>query len=196
VKDRTLKVGDLSRGARRSLRAVGDGAVTEPKLADGSVTGPKVRPGAIGGLAIADRAVGPADLAAGAVGGATIADASVTGAKVADGSLGGADVLDGGLDARDLGRFSGRFRTAIPAIASRDCWSGAPTGLAPEQAGADISQDLVLVTPGAEWPERALSFTASNDGAPNRFVIAACNRTTATVPAFEAGFRYLVIDLP
>jgi hypothetical protein len=196
VKNRTLQVADLSRDARRSLRTVRDGAVTEAKLADGSVGGDKLRAGAVGGTAIADRSVGPDDLAAGGVGGAAIADGSITGAKVADGSLGGADVVDGGLDARDIGRFSGRFRTAVPAIAPGVCWSGVPTGLAPERARADISQDLVVVTPGADWPERQLAFTVSNDGAPDRFVIAACNRTALPVAAFEAGFRYLVIDLP
>jgi hypothetical protein len=122
------------------------------------------------------------------VGAAALADGSVTGGKVADGSL----------DARDLGRYWGRFRVDLPEdIPPRGCWSGEPIGLAPEQAGADISQDLVLVTPGDTWPEDKLTFLASNSANPSRFVLAACNPSTAAaVPRFAATFRYLVIDLP
>jgi hypothetical protein len=82
------------------------------------------------------------------------------------------------------------------AIGPGECWSGVPGGLGPELAGADISQDLVVVTPGGEWKE-ALAFTVRNDNNASRFVLTGCNATTGTpVPAFESNFRYLVIDLP
>jgi hypothetical protein len=187
VKDRSLQVRDLSRRAERSLRATPNNTVTEAKLASSSVTPGKLAPGAVGSAAIADRSVGAIDLAAHSVGTAALADGAVGGAKVADGSL----------DARDLGRYSGRFRVDLPEdIPARGCWSGEPIGLAPEQAGADISQDLVLVTPGDSWPEDRLTFSASNSANPSRFVLAACNPTEHAVPRFAATFRYLVIDLP
>jgi hypothetical protein len=84
----------------------------------------------------------------------------------------------------------------VPAVAPGNCWSGEPTGLAPELAGADISQDVVLVTPDSRWPEDRLSFTVRSSANPMRFVLAGCNRTTMDVPAFEVGFRYVIIDLP
>ncbi|MGH2948840.1 MAG: hypothetical protein ACRDPC_21735 [Solirubrobacteraceae bacterium] len=187
VKDRSLKVRDLGKPARRALRATRNNSITEAKLANGSVTPGKLAPGAVGSAAIADRSVGAVDLAAGSVGAP----------QIVDGTIGGAEVADGSLAAQDLGRYYGRFRTTIGPVPAARCWSAAPAGLAPEQAGADISQDLVLVTPDADWPEDKLAFTVRNDGRDDRFVLAACNHhPTAPVPAFEAGFRYLVIDLP
>jgi hypothetical protein len=186
VKDRSLKMRDLSRPARRALRATRNNSITEAKLANGSVTPGKLAPGAVGSPAIADHSVTGIDLGA----------ASVGAAQIADGSIGGIELADGTLAAPDLGRFYGRFRTTIGPVPPARCWSAAPAGLAPEQAGADISQDLVLVTPDADWPEDRLSFTVRNDGRDDRFVLAACNHHTSGVDAFEAGFRYLVIDLP
>jgi len=185
VKDRSLQVKDIKRKSVRKLKATRNGSITEAKLANSSVTPGKLAPGAVGSTAITDRGVGGIDLA----------PSSVGGLHVADGSLGGADVADGALDARDLGRYWGRFRMRFESIGAGACWSGVPGGLGPELAGADISQDLVVVTPGVEWPED-LAFTVRNDGNVSRFVLTGCNKTVGAVPAFESNFRYLVIDLP
>ena len=112
------------------------------------------------------------------------------------GSVKSREVKDGSLTASDLGRFWGRFRIDVPAVLPGTCWSGEPAGLAPELAGADISQDVVLVTPDSKWPEDRLSFTVRNSANPMRFVLAGCNRTNTDVPAFEVAFRYVIIDLP
>ena len=165
VKDRSLKVRDLSRKTVRELKRTRNNSITAAKLAAG----------AVGSAAIADRSVGAIDLMTGSVGGGEVADGSLTGA--------------------DLARYWGRFRIEVPSIASGQCWSGEPAGLAPEQAGADISQDLVLVTPDARWPEDKLAFTVRNSALPSRFVLAGCS-AGGPVAAFEVGFRYLVIDLP
>jgi hypothetical protein len=186
IKDRSVQVRDLNRRAVRSLQSTPNNSINEAKLANGSVTPGKLAGGAVGSAAIADAGVTGADLAPFSVGTAAVVDGSITGAKVADGSLG----------AQDIARFWGRFRVEIPEIAAGACWSAAPAGLAPEVAGADISQDLVVVTPGADWPDRALSFTVSNDGEVGRFVLQACNPGAAAHPAFEVGFRYMVIDIP
>ena len=196
VKNRSLKTQDLSRKAVKTLQktprrsigelALADGGVTTPKLRDGAVTAVKVAPAAIGGSQLAPGAVGARELRAGAAGPAQIADGAVGGAKVADGSL----------DARDVARFSGRFRVTVPAVADHDCWSGEPVGLAPEQAGADISGDLVLATPDSAWPERQLAFTVRGSANRSRFVLAGCNATRTPTTETEVGFRYVVIDLP
>jgi hypothetical protein len=196
VENRSLKTEDLSRKAVKSLqttprRSVGerqlrDDAVATAKLRDGAVTPVKIAPAAVGSAQLAVDAVGPRELRAGAAGSVQIADGAVTGAKVADGSL----------DSRDIARFAGRFRVSVPSVAARECWSGEPVGLAPETAGADLTGDLVLVTPDASWPERSLAFTVRGSAIRSRFVLAGCNVTgTATAPV-EVGFRYLVIDLP
>jgi hypothetical protein len=196
VANRSLKTEDLSRKAVRTLRttprrsvgerALADAGVTTPKLRDGAVTSVKVAPAAIGGTQLAPGAVGSRELRAGAAGAAQIADGAVSGAKVADGSL----------DARDVARFSGRFRVTVPSVAPQDCWSGEPVGLAAEQAGADISGDLVLATPDSAWPERQLAFTVRGSANRSRFVLAGCNATKTATTEVEVGFRYVVVDLP
>lgn len=196
VKDRSLQARDLSRKAVRELRttprasvserALADAAVANAKLRDGAVTAVKLAPAAVGSAQLAPGAVGARELRAGAAGSGQIADGAVTGAKVADGSL----------DARDVARFSGRFRVSVPKIAQDDCWSGEPVGLAPELAGADIAGDLVLLTPDEAWPERQLSFTVRNSANRSRFVLAGCNATRTDTAPVEVGFRYAVIDLP
>jgi hypothetical protein len=187
IKNHTIKTKDLSRKTVRHLRATRNGSITEAKLRNRSVTPGKLALGAVGSPAIADRSVGTVDLATGAVGTAQIMDGTIGGSKVADGSL----------DARDIARYWGRFRLTqpIPPLAAGQCWSKEPANLAPERAGADISRDLVLVTPDSQWPEDQLSFTVSNSGDPRRFVLSAC-ATAKLTQAVDVGFRYMVIRLP
>ena len=176
IKDRSIKERDINRRAVRSLKTPRDGGVTASKLARG----------AVGSAALADRSIGTLDLAPSAVGGA----------EIRAGAIDASDIADGSLQAQDLGPFHGRFSVNVPNIDADECWSAEPTGLAPEAAGADISQDLIVVTPGAAWPDDQLSFTASSSGNRGRFVLTACNPTTTQVNGFMGGFRYLVIDLP
>ena len=186
VKNRSLKTEDLSKKAVRTLRATPPNSIGAPQLRDGAITPVKLAPAAIGSAQLAPGAVGTRELRAGAAGSAQIADGAVTGAKVADGSL----------DARDSSRFSGRFRVTVPAVPANACWSGEPVGLAAEAAQADISTDLVLVTPDAAWPEDKLAFTVRGSANKSRFVLAGCNVTNAATQPVDAGFRYAVLDLP
>lgn len=186
VKDHSLQTKDLSRKAVKSLRRTPASSVAEKALENGAVTNPKLRDGAVTAVKIAPGNIGPAQLAPGAVGPRELRDATVNGAKIADGTL----------DSRDIARFSGRFRVKIDGVKAHQCWSREPVGLAPEAAKADISGDLVLVTPDASWPETELAFTVRNSNRAERFVLAACNITDVDVPATEVGFRYAVIDLP
>ena len=196
VKDRSLQTKDLSRKAIRDLRRAPASSVGQKALADGAVTNPKLRDGAVTAVKLAPASIGSAQLAPGSVGAREVRGGSVGTAQIADAAVNGAKVADGSLDSRDLARFSGRFRISVPAVVDHDCWSGEPVGLAPEAAGADISGDLVLVTPDSAWPERSLAFTVRGSANHSRFVLAGCNMTrTATEPT-EVGFRYVVIDLP
>ena len=182
VKDRSLKVGDLSRPAVRTLQRTPNDSVTEAKLANRSVTPGKLAPGAVGSAALADRSVATVDLGLD--------------------SVRSENVPDGALRASDFTRFHGRFRSQIGPIPIGRCWSGEPAGLAPELAGADISNDLVLVTPDDNWIERRVTFTVRASSNPSRFVLAACNvgipidaLTGALVAQREISFSYLVIDV-
>jgi hypothetical protein len=171
VKDRSLKTRDLSRRAVRELRRTPNGSITEAKIANGAVT--------------------PGKLATGAVGAGALADSAVGGAQVANGSL----------TAADLGRFWGRFRSTIGPIEFGKCWSGEPTGLPPELAGADISNDLVIVQPDDRLFERRVTFNVRGSSTRGRFVLSACNVGLPVsgphdLDAFEVSFRYLIIDLP
>jgi len=178
VKDHSLSTRDLSRAAVRSLRRTPDRSVTAAKLADGAVTAGKLAPG------------------------------SVTGAAVADGSISGADILDGTLTTLDVTRYAGRFRVLpedIGTIQPHTCWHGEPRGLAPELAGADISQDAVFVAPRGGFDEQATAFSwrtsppgPADPASVTRFVIALCNVTNSawTAPAGGIAFSYVVFDIP
>jgi hypothetical protein len=181
VKDHSLQARDLSRDAVRSLRTPRDASVTEVKIVNGSVTRGKLARDAVGTAALTDHSVSGSDLAFGSVTGTTIADGSLT--------------------ARELGRFYGRFRLTapIPALQPGQCWAGVPSNLPAERARVDISQDLVLVTPDASWPEKTLSITVRVEPAqpkPGRFALAACNGTGKPSEPFTPSFSYLIVDLP
>jgi len=172
VKDRSLKTRDLKRSAVRELQTPRSGSVTASTLAANAVTS----------TAIADQTVGAADVALN----------SLTGAQIADGSL----------NAREVGRFYGRFQLSdsIPALSHGQCWSGVPTGLAAERAGADIAQDVVIVTPDASWPQDQLTLTVKVENTQptrGRFVLAACNAgNSGATTAFKPSFSYVIIGLP
>jgi hypothetical protein len=183
IKDRSIAVRDLAPSTVSALQSTADGSITPSKLV----------PGAVGGLTIADGAVAAADIADGAVGAGKLADNAVTGAKIADGTLTTADIA----------RFSGAFRILaedLGTIKARECWSREPRGLAPEVAGADISQDALLVVPRANFNAQTFSFeyrtNASDSGAAGRFVLTLCNHTDADATPPSIGFSYIVFDLP
>jgi hypothetical protein len=185
VRDHSLQIADLSRKTVRTLERTPRGSVSERQLRNGAVTPGKIARGAVRSAAIADRAVKGGDIALGAVGSL----------EVADGSLTGADITDGGLDARDIGRFWGRFTITVGPVAKDTCWQGDPVGLAPERSQFDISGDVIKVTPGAAWPS-ALTFAARVSTTPSRFTIIACNPTLTTVAAVSVPFNYVIIDVP
>lgn len=207
VKDQSIKMRDLRPSTRRALRRAPGGSITETKIAPGAVTDAKLAPGSVSSPAIRDRSVTAVDLAGSSVGGATVADGTLTGADVADGSLTGADVADrsltgadvadGSLVAGDLGRFSGRFTMRVGPVPANACWTASQPNLAPERAGASIAEDLPVVAPDMRWPVDTLALTVQNSARyASRFAITACNVTAAEVPAFDVGFRYLVIRVP
>jgi hypothetical protein len=183
IKNHSIALKDIGTAAQKSLRTTPDGSVNTLKLATGAVTTEKLAPAAV--------TVGK--LAPGAVTVTAIADGSVTGAKIADGTL----------TTLDVARFAGRFRITQASlgmtIARHACWHGVPQGLAPELAGADISQDALLVTPLSGYDD-SLGLTARMAGAndPDHFVLALCNGTDGdvSIPSTGITFSYVVFDIP
>jgi hypothetical protein len=195
IKDSSITTRDLSRSTVRTLRTTPDRSIVTAKLAPGAVTADRLAAGAVGARAIADGTVSAADVADGAVTSGKLAESAVSGAKIADGTLTTADIA----------RFSGAFRIVAEdfgTILPHDCWSREPRGLAPEAAGADISQDALLVSPRSSFNGRLLSFNyrtsapnASDPGAASRFVLTLCNRTDDPVAPTSIAFSYVVFDL-
>ena len=185
IRDHSLATRDLSRSAVRFLRSTPDASVTEAKIANEAVTTAKLGASAVTG----------AKLAAGAVGTLALAPGAVTAPKLAGGSVGGDQVADGSLSTDDVARFSGRFRVpGIPTIPGGSCWSGQ---VQPQEIpdNADISQDLVLVTPGSSFDEKRLVFSYRNSSEPAHFVLALCNVTGGAFAPGDIAFRYAVLRI-
>jgi hypothetical protein len=197
IKNRSIGMRDLSKASIRTLQTTPAGSVTEARIANGAITPGKLAPGAVGSAAIAAGGVSSGNLAGGAVGSL----------QVADGSLTGADIADGGLSANDVGRFWGQFSVVLGRDAANkdhpilpgQCWSGEPIGLAAERARTNINKDVVLVTPGANWPDEksaGLSLSVHQSGNPSRFVLVVCNPTAGTIPAgVQVLMNYVIIDI-
>jgi hypothetical protein len=186
IKDHSLEVKDLSKSAVRKLQSTPSGSITATKIANGAITPGKLAPGAVNSGAIAAGGVASGNLATGSVGSPQVADNSLT----------GADIADGGLSANDIGRIWGQFSIAMPIVPAHSCWSGEPVGLAAERAGANINKDVVLVTPGQQWPDKVLSLTVRQSANPSRFVLIACNPTATASTATTVLFNYVIIDVP
>jgi hypothetical protein len=186
IKDRSVGIKDLTKASVRKLQSTPAGSVTEAKIANGAITPGKLSPGAVGSSAIAPGGVSSGNLANGAVGSAQVADNSLT----------GADIADGGLSANDIGRFWGQFSVNVPVVPAHSCWSGEPVGLAAERAHANINKDVVMVTPGPQWPDKELSLTVRQSGNVSRFVLIGCNPTASDTEAATVLFNYVIVDVP
>src|SRR3954452_20169083 len=131
-------------------------------------------------------------LANGAVTSAKIAGAAITGAKIASNSIGPIQIADHSLTATDIARFSGTFTASVTA-AHGQCWDQER-----RFPGVDISNDIVYVMPGSNWPRQELGFTVVGSTHSDGFVISGCNRTTAPagdVTNVPVLFRYIVFQL-
>jgi hypothetical protein len=204
VKDRSLGQRDLSKRTIGRLTATPAGSIDEAKLADAAVTTRVLAPGSVLTGSIADNSVTAADLASSSVGADEVADTAVGQAEIrnngvgaseiADQSIDGGEIIDGGLLARDVGRFSGTLIVDFSALAAGECQGAAVTGTQADIENADISNDVVLVSAGADWPVK-LTYGAAGSAAPDQFLIYACNPTNAAEPIDPPGvtFRYLIV---
>jgi hypothetical protein len=107
--------------------------------------------------------------------------------KTPAGSITTTQVRDHSLTANDVARFSGSFSQTVSPVAPGSCW-------AQERrfAGANISNDIVLVTPGSAWPRDQLAFAVQSSSHTDGFIISGCNRSSVTSPASSVQFHYIV----
>jgi hypothetical protein len=179
IKDRSLDAKDLSAKARRALTATPAGSV-----ADSSLTAADLGANAVGAEQLGDNAAGQAEIRNNGVGAS----------EVADDSIDGGEIIDGGLRARDIARFSGTLEARFGSIAAAVCVPALVTGTAADAADTDISNDLVVASAPAGWPNQ-LSYHVKAAASPDtdKFWLVACNRTSAAVDPPDVIFRYVVI---
>ena len=202
VKNRSLSTVDLSSRAVRSLMATPSGSIRSTHLAPGAVTGDRLAASSVGSATIADDSITAADIAAGAVTNSELRTSAVSRSKIGnnavaqselvDGAVSSAEVGDGTLAGRDVGAFTGVLTIDFPAVAAEEC-EAIEQDVAPVVAGADITDDAIVVTPPAAWPDD-LTLTVRPVSA-TRIRLVACNPTDPTTPlpvdAPSGAFRYI-----
>ena len=189
VKDRSIKPRDLTRGAVRTLKATPNRSIRENKLADNAVTTRVLAPGSVLTGSVGDGSLTAADLAANSVGTDEVEDNAVgqteirnngVGAsEIADQSIDGGEVIDGGLLARDVARYAGVLIVDFSELDGGECQGAAVTGTPADIANEDISNDLVVVAAGGNWPVK-LTYGVANATVPDQFLIYACNPAPPT----------------
>jgi hypothetical protein len=153
IKDHSIAKADLTTSAVRSLSATPANSVGSSQLIDGQVLAP--------------------DLGAGSVGAAQLAAGAVTGSKLAADSVGGGSVANGSLQTVDIGSFAGALRAVSGFTFTRDNPCQVIQGPAMPTGGQpNIADDVVVVTPPADWPDTVV---VSGKPAPNNEIrLVAC----------------------
>lgn len=203
VKDRSLSTRDLSSTAVRSLMSTPAGSIGTAQLARGAVIADRLAANSVAGATVVDDSLTAADLAGGSVGNSELATSAVTRSKIAanavaqselvTGAVTSAEVGDGQLAGKDVGAFTGTLTVDFGDVATNAC-VGLDQDVAPVVAGSDISDDAIVVTPPATWPD-ALTLVAKPVSA-TRIRLVACNPTDSVLPVNpEPGtFRYLAFS--
>jgi hypothetical protein len=202
VKDRSIASRDLSKRAVRSLKATPDASITAAKLGDDAVTTRALAPGSVLTGTVGDNSLTAADLASSSVATEEVADNAigqseirnngVGASEIADQSVAGGEIVDGSLLANDVGRFAGTLTADFSALGPDDCQAATVSGTAADLADADISGDMIVLSPVLDDP-LGLTFGTARSAAPGQFRIFACNPTSASINAPELTFRYVIV---
>ena len=139
------------------------------------------------------------DLGAGSVGQAQLAAAAVTASKLAPDSIGGGSVANGSMQTVDIGSFTGALLPNPSFVFTRDdpCQvrfaPASPTGGQP-----NISDDVVAVTPPADWPDNVV--LTGKPAVGNQIRVVACwIPKVSDGPSLPLGptiLRYVTFDSP
>jgi hypothetical protein len=177
IKDHSIAKADLSASAVRALTATPARSVGSSQLIDGQVRAP--------------------DIGAGAVGVAQLAAGSVTASKLAADSVGNGSVANGSLQTVDIGSFAGSLRPVPDFTFSQDAPCQVRQGAAiPAGGQPNISDDVVVVTPPADWPDTVV---VTGKPAPNNQIrIVACwvQPTSTPLTLGPTVLNYVTFDSP
>jgi hypothetical protein len=139
-------------------RAIKNGSVAKADLTKAAVKSLTTTPSkSVGSAQIIDGQVLAPDIGAGAVTATALAAGAVTSSKVAADSIGGGSVANGSLQTVDIGSFTGSLRPVPDFVFTKadPCQvrqgPAVPTGGQP-----NISDDVVAVTPPADWPDNVV----------------------------------------
>ena len=153
IKDHSIAKADLTVGTVRSLTATPAKSIGSAQLMDGQVLAP--------------------DLGLGAVGAGQLGRGAVTASKLAGDSVGASSVANGSLQTVDIGSFAGSLRPVPDFAFTRSEPCQVRQGDAIATGGQpNISDDVVAVTPPADWPDTVV---VTGKPAPNNQIrIVAC----------------------
>jgi hypothetical protein len=193
IKNGSLQAEDLSRKARKSLKQTPDSSVTTAKLVPGSVLTGTIADDNVTAADLAPNSVAVDELANDSVGQAEIRNNGVGAAELADNSIDGGELIDGGLLARDVGRFAGTLIVDFSSLPAGACQAASVTDTPMDTANADISNDLIVLSPAATWPT-TLTYGAKSSTVVDQFLIYACNPGNgAAADPPPTTFRYLIV---
>jgi hypothetical protein len=187
IKNRSLGVVDLSRGAARRLTATPPSSIGSDKIADGSIAAADLAGASVNSSHVVDQTLQGVDIATNAVSADEIAPNSIQGDELEDGRLG----------ARDVGSFVGTLSLDFPPLAVGACAfvDADVAALAAATPPFTVLDDIVLVTPPASFPDDALALSAAPSAA-TKVRVRVCNLNgTGAVDLPSLTYRYISFDL-
>jgi hypothetical protein len=164
-----------------------DDSITTAKLAANSVTGIKINPGAVSNTRLSGDAVTSVKIDDGTVASADLADGGVATADIAD------DAVTAGKIARNAVTGTEVDASAAPTLNFGSIGSGACDTQTVAVTGTDVSDDVIVVTPGAGFAGSTATATVQNAG---QFSVTVCNLTGSAADPDGAGavYRWVAIQ--
>jgi hypothetical protein len=187
VKNRSLRVLDLSRGAVSRLTATPPSSIGSDKIADGSIAGVDLAAASVNSSHVVDQSLEGVDIATNAVSADEIAPNSIQGDEIEDGRLG----------ARDVGSFVGTLVLNFPSLMPGECAfvDADVAALAAATPPFSVADDLVLVAPPAAFPDDTLALSAAPSSA-TKVRVRVCNLNGAgAVDLPSLTYRYISFDM-
>jgi hypothetical protein len=187
IKNRSLGVADLSRGAVSTLTATPPSSIGSDKIADGSIAGADLAGASVNSSHVVDQSLQGIDIATNAVSADEIAPNSIQGDEIEDGRLG----------ARDVGSFVGTLALDFPPLDVGVCAfvDADVAALAAATPPLSVGDDIVLVTPPASFPDDALALSAA-PAAATKVRVRVCNLNGAGVIDLPSlTYRYISFDM-